>query len=108
MLFDVRTYRCKPGTLNKHLALYKETGMGPQTAALGGGPFAYLVAETGELNTDLDIWQYKDAADRAARRAVMMADPAWQTYLSESAKLGALEHQQNTLMVPAPFWTPKG
>jgi hypothetical protein len=107
MLFDVRTYRCKPGTINRHLALYKELGMGPQTTALGGPPFAYLVAETGEINTYMHIWQYRDAADRAAKRAAMMADAGWQDYLAKSAELGALEHQQNTLMVPAPFWTPK-
>ena len=32
MLLDMRTYTCRPGTIKKHLALYKEHGVNP----LGG------------------------------------------------------------------------
>jgi hypothetical protein len=34
----------------------------------------------------------------------MQADPAWQAYLEESGKLGALESQQNALMRPVEFF----
>jgi hypothetical protein len=34
----------------------------------------------------------------------MMADPEWITFMEESAKLGALEHQENRLMTPVPFF----
>jgi hypothetical protein len=47
---------------------------------------------------------YNDAADRARRRAAMQADPQWQAYLTESAKLGALESQRNQLMTPVEFF----
>ena len=46
MLFDVRTYTCKPGMIKRHLALYQQMGLGPQTRHLGQ-PFAYLTTETG-------------------------------------------------------------
>jgi hypothetical protein len=34
----------------------------------------------------------------------MQADPEWIAFMEESAKLGALEHQQNQLMTPVPFF----
>jgi len=103
MLLDVRTYTCKPGTIKKHLALYERMGKAPQTKHLGQ-PFAYLVTETGNPNQYLHIWAYEDAADRERRRAAMQADPDWIAYLEESAKLGALEAQQNRLMRPVDFF----
>jgi hypothetical protein len=103
MLLDVRTYTCRPGTIKKHLALYEKMGKGPQTSHLGQ-PIAYLVTETGNVNQYIHIWAYEDAADRARRRAAMMADPEWIAFMDESAKLGALEHQENRLMTPVPFF----
>ncbi len=103
MLLDVRTYTCKPGTIKKHLALYEKMGKAVQTKHLGQ-PFAYLVTETGNPNQFLHIWAYENAADREQRRAAMQADPEWQAYLEESAKLGALESQQNRLMKPVDFF----
>jgi hypothetical protein len=106
MLFDVRTYTCRPGTIKKHLALYEKLGKSPQTKHLGQ-PFAYLVTETGNVNQYIHIWAYEDAADRAKRRAAMMADPDWMTFMEESAKLGALEHQENRLMTDVSFFPAK-
>jgi hypothetical protein len=103
MLLDVRTYTCRPGTIKKHLALYERLGKGPQTRHLGQ-PFAYLVTETGNVNQYIHIWAYEDAADRARRRAAMQADPEWIAYTEESAKLGALENQENRLMTPVSFY----
>ena len=106
MLFDVRIYTCRPGTIKKHLALYEKMGKGPQTRHLGD-PFAYLVTETGNVNQYIHIWKYEDAADRAKKRAAMMVDPEWQAYLEESAKLGALEQQHNRRMATVPFFPVK-
>ena len=103
MLLDVRTYTCRPGTIKKHLALYEKMGKGPQTRHLGQ-PFAYLVTETGNVNQYIHIWAYQDAADRERRRAAMQADPEWMVFVEESAKLGALEHQENRLMRPVDFF----
>jgi len=103
MLLDVRTYDCRPGTIKKHLALYERLGKAPQARHLGQ-PFAYLVTETGNVNQYMHIWAYENAADRERRRAAMQADPEWIAYTEESAKLGALERQENRLMTPVPFY----
>lgn len=107
MLLDVRTYRCRPGTIKKHLALYEQYGLAPQVRNLGE-PFAYLVTETGDPNEYVHIWAYENAADREKRRAAMWADPEWIAWTEKSAELGALESQANKLMTPVSFWKPKG
>ena len=102
MLIDHRTYTVRPGSMNKQLALYEEYGMKAQKRHLGE-PLAYLIAESGELNTYVHIWVYKDAADRAAKRAAMQADPEWQVFMQKNAEAGYLIKQENKLMTPASF-----
>lgn len=105
MLFDVRTYTCKPGTIKKHLALYVEFGLVPQSRNLGE-PFAYLTTETGNPNQFMHIWRYENAGDRETKRAALWADPEWLAYTRKSAELGALEAQENKLMNDVNFWNP--
>lgn len=102
MLLDVRTYTCRPGTLKLQVDLYEQFGLKPQTRHLGQ-PFAWLVTETGPLNTFTHIWAYDSAADRETKRAAMQADPDWQAYLKKSAEAGYLVAQENRLMTPAAF-----
>jgi hypothetical protein len=102
MLVDHRTYTVKPGTMAKQVALYQEFGLVAQKRHLGE-PLAWLITESGEVNTYVHIWVYKDAADRAAKRAAMGADPAWQVFLQKTAEAGYLIAQKNSLMTPAAF-----
>lgn len=102
MLVDHRTYTVKPGTMAKQMALYQEFGLTAQKRHLGE-PLAYLITESGEVNTFVHIWVYKDAADRATRRAAMQADLEWQAYLQKTAEAGYLIGQKNSLMTPAAF-----
>ncbi len=106
MLYDVRTYVCRPGTIKAHLALYEEHGLAPQKRHLGE-PLAYLQTETGNVNCYIHIWVYKDAQDRAQRRAAMQADPDWIAYMKRSAEAGYLQSQNNQLMTPVSFFQPK-
>ncbi len=106
MIFDMRTYVCRPGTINAHLKLYEEYGKAPQTKHLGQ-PVFYAVTETGLVNSFVHIWAYDDAADRAKKRAAMMADPDWQTYLKKSGELGALIQQNNSIMNEVSFFKVK-
>ncbi len=102
MLLDHRTYTVRPGTLRKQLELYEKHGLSPQKRHFGE-PLAYLVAETGDVNTYVHIWVYADAADRTARRASLMADPEWRAYLEMNAAAGFLLQQVSKLMSPVPF-----
>ena len=100
MLFDVRTYICRPGTMNEHLDLYEKEGKAPQTRHLGQ-PFAFLVPETGNVNQFVHIWLYQDARDRNRRRTALWADPEWLAWVDNSTALGAVISQENQFMRPA-------
>ena len=102
MLVDHRTYKIKPGHMNQHLAIYEEFGLKAQWRNLGE-PHAYMFAESGDMNSLVHQWVYKDAADRAERRAAMMKDPDWQVYVKKLAESGLLMDQRTSLMVPAKF-----
>ena len=102
MLVDVRTYRCVPGKINAHLALYDEFGRAPQYRCLGE-PLAFLKGETGDPNEFVHIWVYENAGDREQKRTKLWSDPEWLAYTKKSAELGALEMQNNKLMTPTSF-----
>ena len=103
MLLDIRTYRCKPGTIKKHLELYEKMGKKPQSTNLGQ-PLLFAVCETGDPNEYTHIWVYENADDREKKRAKMWLDPDWINYTQESAKLGALESQKNKLVKNVDFY----
>ena len=103
MLFDMRTYNCRPGTAKRHLGLYASEGLEVQTRHLGQ-PFFYAITETGQLNSFVHIWAFSSAADREQRRSALQADPLWQAYLDKSAAAGFILSQENRLLTPAAFF----
>lgn len=106
MIFDQRTYTCRPGTIKAHLELYEKHGFGPQTRNLGE-PYLYATTEVGDVNQYVHIWAYKDITERAERRAALWADPEWLAYTKLSAEAGYLIKQENRILVAAPFFKPK-
>ncbi len=105
MIFDHRTYTCRPGAIKKQVALYEEYGRAPQIRHLGE-PYLWAMVETGDPNSFIHVWQYEDVTDRAQRRAAMGADPDWQAYLAKNAEAGYLVKQVNTILMPPPFFKP--
>jgi len=100
MLVDLRTYTFHPGRLPQFLRAFEAEGLALQTQHCGH-LVGYFTAETGALNQVVQIWAYKDAADRDARRAALWADPRWQAF-GETA-LPMLQHQENRLLKPTAF-----
>lgn len=107
MLFDLRTYRTRPGTLRQQLDLYAEIGFNAQKKHLGN-PVFYGVVESGDVNSYVHLWQYENAADREERRRALYGDTDWLAYREAGAKLGYQTEQHNTLLKPAAFWIPEG
>lgn len=106
MIFDHRTYRCRPGTIRQQMKLYEDNGLAPQVRHLGE-PLLYAATETGDVNSYVHIWVYESAADRETKRAAMQADPDWQNYLKLSAGAGNLIKQKNKILTPASFFSLK-
>ncbi len=103
MIFDHRTYVCRPGTIKKHLKLYETHGFEVQKKHLGA-PLLYAATDTGNVNSYVHIWIYRNAADREQRRAALQADPQWQAYLKKSAEAGYLVSQDNKILTPVSFF----
>jgi NIPSNAP len=102
VIVDHRTYRIKAGMTQAHLEIYEKHGFAAQSRHLGQ-PLAYMYAETGDVNTIVHMWGYEDAADRAKRRAAMLTDPEWRTYLGKLNESGYLLEQKTSIMIPAKF-----
>ena len=105
MIFDHRTYTCRPGTIIKHLALYEASGWEPQSRHLGQ-PILYAATETGNVNSYVHVWVYESAADRSQKRAKLQADPEWQAFLALSAEAGNLISQETKILTSVPFFKP--
>lgn len=103
MLFDMRTYVCRPNLMRRHLDVYAQHGFEVQRRHLGD-PVLYALTETGPQNSFVHIWAYDSAEDRARRRAAMQADPDWGAYVARSAEAGYLQSQENRLLLPVAFF----
>lgn len=103
MIFDHRTYTCKPGSIKAHIELYKAMGFAPQSRLLGP-PVLWATTEVGDINSFIHVWAYTDLADRTAKRAAMWADPEWLAYVKASGELGALVSQTNIILNAANFF----
>ena len=55
----------------------------------------------GPINEIVHIWAFESLDDRDARRARLMADPAWRAFLAEIRDL--IEVAENKIMKPAAF-----
>lgn len=100
MLVDLRTYTFHPGQMQRFLAIFEKEGLPIQTRHCGH-LVGYFTTETGTLNQVVQIWAYRDAADRDARRAALWADPEWHAF-GEKA-LPMIQHQENRLLKPTGF-----
>ena len=89
MLIDHRTYTVRAGALRKQLALYEKHGLAHQKRHFGE-PLAWLVSETGDVNSYVHIWVYEDAEDRNRKRAALFKDPEWLKYIEMNAEAGYL------------------
>ena len=102
MIYDMRTYTCRPGTAPAQIKIWEEFGKTPQTRHLGQ-PVVYGVAEVGELNTFVHIWAYESQADREQKRVAMQADPEWAVYISKTREAGYITAQRNQILVAPAF-----
>ena len=73
-----------------------------------GEPVLIGMSESGGLNTYVHVWAYKDFAERESSRHAIHNDPGWTELRRESQRHSNLVHQQNSILLPAPFFDYKG
>ncbi|MDH6265173.1 hypothetical protein M2360_000554 [Rhizobium sp. SG_E_25_P2] len=100
MYYEIRTYRLKNGAIPDYLKVVGEEGIAIQKKHLGQ-LVGYFFSEIGPINEIVHIWAFDSLDDRDARRARLMADPAWRAFLPKIRDL--IEVAENKIMKPAAF-----
>lgn len=100
MIYELRTYRLKTGSVPAYLRLVEEEGIAVQASHLGE-LVGYFSSEIGELNQIVHVWAFQSLDDREARRAALAADPRWQVFLPKIQAL--IETMENKILKPARF-----
>ena len=98
MIYEMRTYGMKVGSVPVYLQLVEEEGIQIQKGQLGK-LVGYFSSEIGPLNEIVHIWAFADLADRAARRAGLAADPRWQRFMPKIQAL--IQAMENKILLPA-------
>jgi hypothetical protein len=100
VIYEMRTYRMKVGTVPAYLRLVEDEGIAIQRSHLGQ-LVGYFFSDIGPLNEIVHVWAYADLNDREARRAKLAADPRWQEFLPKIQSLIAV--MDNKILKPAAF-----
>jgi hypothetical protein len=100
MIVEMRTYIFHPGAAPKFFRIYQQKGLAVQTRILGN-LIGYFTTEIGLLNQTVHLWGYESLDDRQRRRAALMADETWRTFLEEILPL--LASQESKILLPTEF-----
>jgi hypothetical protein len=102
MLYEVRTYTLRPGTVGDFEARFtKRQPVREKHSKLG----AFWHTEVGALNQVVHVWPYEDLQHRMAVRAAMAKDAELQQIPGGRDLIVA---QESDIMMPAPFMRPLG
>jgi hypothetical protein len=100
VIVEERTYHVYTGKLGEAVRLYETEGTAIQQEILGNLIGAFTV-DIGGLSSLVQLWAYENYGERERRRAQLLADERWKTFL---AKLQPLIHtQQNRILVPTSY-----
>jgi hypothetical protein len=100
MIYEMRTYRLRTGTVPAYLQLVEEEGIAIQREHLDQ-LVGYFFSEIGPLNEIVHVWAYASLDDRDRRRNALAADPRWQAFLPKIQAL--IEVMENKIMRPTAF-----
>jgi hypothetical protein len=100
MIYEMRTYRLRPGTLaeveRRFARAYRHRRAYSPLAACWH-------TEIGRLDEIVHVWPYADLSERARVRAAAYADPQWPPRIQPF-----LVHMRSEILVPLPFVPPLG
>ena len=100
MIYEVRTYALKPGTVAQFEENFgKALPHREQYSKLG----AFWHTEIGPLNQVIHVWPYENMDERASIRAEAAKDPHW-----PPPSDGAVLNMNSEIWIPAPFMRPMG
>ena len=102
MIYEVRTYTLRPGTVNDFESRFeKRHPFREKHSKLG----AFWHSDMGPLNQVIHVWEYDDLRHRAEAREAANQDPDVQQNISGQE---FVVEQQSEIVTPAPFMHPLG
>ncbi|MCL0055026.1 NIPSNAP family protein [Dehalococcoidia bacterium] len=102
MIYDMRIYDLKPGSVNEYMAAVKEVALqirGDYGVKLAG----WYYTDIGPLNRIVHIWAYKDYHHFAEAREQVRSDPRWSGEYMPRVR-GLAVKQQDMIMNGADFF----
>ena len=99
MIYELRTYTLKPGTVPEFLELFDKEMKPIITKYLN--LVGYWYTEIGKLNQVVHLWASEDLEQRAKQREQLFKDPNIAKVLTKIRTLQV--HQENKILVPASF-----
>ena len=104
MIVEQRTYISHPGKWREYLELYEAEGLEVQKRIVGR-MVGYYTSDIGELNQIVHMWAYTDLNERTERRAALMQDAQWRSYVAKMLPL--LQRQESRILLPTRFFQPQ-
>jgi NIPSNAP len=100
MIYEMRTYQLKVGTLQKYVQQFEEKGLPivRKYCTLVG----YWTVESGRLNRVVHIWSFKDLEGRRIAREKWSKDKDWTEGYVPLA-LPMVESQESTILTATNF-----
>jgi NIPSNAP protein len=96
-IYELRTYRTPVGRAGEWLGHFKAIMPVREKYSKNVGLWQ---TEMGQLNEVVHLWAYHDLNDRAAVRAKVMQDPAWQEFLGKATPI--LFEMKSIILNPSP------
>jgi hypothetical protein len=87
--------------LPRFFRLYDESGARELQSRILGNLIGYFTSEIGTINQTVHLWGYSSLDDRMGRRAALMKEPVWQTFLAEAVTL--IQLQESKILLPTAF-----
>ena len=100
MIYEVRTYRLKPGSIAECEKRFAEALPHREKYSPLG---AFWHTDIGPLNRIIHVWPYDDLRQRTELRGQAMGDPNWPPKIGEM-----IEDMESEIFIPAPFMQPLG
>ena len=100
MIYEVRTYDLKPGTVAQYMKNFGDALPHREKYSKLG---AFWQTEIGPLSQVIHVWPYENLDERDRIRAEAAQDPHW-----PPPSDGAVVNMNSEIWVPAPFMRPMG
>lgn len=105
MIFEEQTYTVQVGKVDQLLGAYESRGLAILRRSLGELVACWRSDLGGDMDEMIQVWRFRDEADRARRRQALAVDDEWRSF---AAEFGHLITQRRMRLLAAASFSPIG